>query len=107
MPEDNNINSNTAKLKKVKTFRILLSGRVQGVGYRYFAAENAERFNIKGYVRNTFDNKVEVVCQSEDIMNLELFVGKIKKGPSFSHVTDVLMEEITNLGLFDSFIIKY
>ena len=48
---------------------ISFSGRVQGVGFRFTAQRIAMRYELGGYVRNTFDGKVEVLAQgdSEDI----------------------------------------
>ena len=92
--------------KNIGTYSLLLSGRVQGVGFRYFAIVRAARYNIKGYVRNIYDNKVEIVCQGEPD-NLDKFILEVKKGPSFSHITNVEMEEIKNSPVYKSFEIKY
>lgn len=91
---------------KIMTFQILLSGRVQGVGFRYFAQDRAERYNISGYVRNTHENMVEIVCQG-DSGNLDKFIADIKKGPSFSHVLNFTMEEVKDSPIYDIFEIKY
>lgn len=93
-------------IENIKTFRILLSGRVQGVGFRYFAEDRAYEYNIKGYARNTRDNKVEVVCQGLK-KDLDLFISEIKRGPAFAHVTEFNMEEITNPPVYDSFQITF
>ena len=92
--------------KNLKTYSLLLSGRVQGVGFRYFAEDRAARYNIEGYVKNTYDNKVEIVCQGE-LDNLGKFIPEVKNGPSFSHVTNVEMEEIKDSPIYGSFEIKY
>ena len=91
---------------KVKTFKIILSGRVQGVGFRYFAESRAEKYNIVGYVRNTINNKVEIICQGEE-ENLELFVKEVKKGPTFSAVTDVDIKEVEKPRTYNTFEIKF
>ena len=92
--------------KNIGTYNLLLSGRVQGVGFRYFAQSRASRYNIKGYVRNIYDNKVEVVCQGEPD-NLDKFILEVKNGPSFSHITNVEMEEVIDSPVYDVFEIKY
>ena len=92
--------------KNKETYNLLLSGRVQGVGFRYFAEVRAERYNIKGFVRNTYDNKVEIVCQGESD-NLDKFILEVKKGPSFSHIKQVDVEEISDAPDYDMFEIKY
>ena len=92
--------------KNIETYNLLLSGRVQGVGFRYFAEVRASRYNIKGYVRNIYDNKVEIVCQG-DPDNLDKFIIEVKNGPSFSHITNVEMEEIIDAPVYDVFEVKY
>lgn len=92
--------------KNIGTFNLLLSGRVQGVGFRYFAEARAARYNIKGYVKNTYDNKVEIVCQGEPD-NLDKFILEVKNGPSFSHIKQVDMEEVIDAPVYDVFEIKY
>ena len=92
--------------KNIETYNLLLSGRVQGVGFRYFAEVLASRYNIKGYVRNIYDCKVEIVCQG-DPDNLDKFILEVKNGPSFSHITNVEMEEIIDAPVYDVFEIKY
>ncbi|MCG2789993.1 MAG: acylphosphatase [Actinomycetia bacterium] len=92
--------------KNIGTYNLLLSGRVQGVGFRYFAEARAARYNIKGYVRNIYDNKVEIVCQGEPD-NLDKFILEVKNGPSFSQITNVEMEEVIDSPVYDVFEIKY
>lgn len=91
---------------RVKTFKILLSGRVQGVGYRYFTESRAVKYNIKGYVKNTRDRKVEIVCQGEE-EDLERFIDEVKKGPSLAVVTDVKIERLDNSPIYYDFEIRF
>lgn len=90
----------------VKTFRIVLSGRVQGVGFRYFAESRAKKCNIKGYVKNTWDDKVEVVCQGKED-DLKEFINVVRKGPPFAMVTDVNIEELKDKPVYEYFDIKF
>ena len=92
--------------KNIETYNLLLSGRVQGVGFRYFTEALAARYNIQGYVRNIYDNKLEIVCQGEPD-NLNKFILEVKNGPSFSHVKQVDMEEVIDAPVYDVFEIKY
>jgi acylphosphatase len=92
--------------KNIGTYNLLLSGRVQGVGFRYFAESRAARYNIKGYVRNTYNNKVEIVCQG-DPGDLDKFILEVKNGPSFSRIEQVDMEKIIDAPVYDAFAIKY
>ena len=90
----------------VKTYRVLLSGRVQGVGFRYFAVDRATVNNVKGYVKNTSDNRVEVICQGIK-SDIEMFMLELKKGPSFANVTDFRIETIDSSPEYLSFEINY
>jgi acylphosphatase len=92
--------------KNIGTYNLLLSGRVQGVGFRYFAEARAARYNIKGYVRNIYDNKVEIVCQGES-ENLDKFILEVKNGPSFCHIKQFDMEEVIDAPVYYVFEIKY
>ncbi|MFZ3085525.1 MAG: acylphosphatase [Candidatus Hydromicrobium sp.] len=88
------------------TYRVELFGRVQGVGFRYFVESIASKYDISGYVRNTFDGKVEIVCQGEE-EDLKQFIDEIKKGPAFSAVTDIKIEEIKDSKKYSIFDIKF
>jgi acylphosphatase len=92
--------------QNVKTFRILLSGRVQGVGYRYFVEEKASIYHITGYVKNTAENNVEITCRGSE-ENLEKFIAIVKRGPAFANVTGFLIDEIKNPVVYNSFKIEY
>jgi acylphosphatase len=90
----------------IKTYRFIVSGRVQGVGFRYFVEEKAKKFGIMGYVKNTPDNKVEILCQAGEL-RLDLFFDEIKKGPTFSNVSDIIKETVETGEILDSFTIRY
>lgn len=79
----------------MKVVKTLVSGRVQGVGFRYFVKSHADSLNIKGYARNLRDGRVEVLMQGEDA-SLNTLISHIRKGPRFSSVTAVEIETIEN-----------
>ncbi len=93
-------------LENIKTYEVILSGRVQGVGFRYFAESIAGKYGIRGYVKNTFNGKVEVICQGEE-EDLKNFIEEVKKGPAFSAVADVEIEETKDSKKYNIFEIKY
>jgi len=65
------------------------SGRVQGVGYRAFCADEAMRLMVDGYARNLNDRTtVEVVAEADE-PTLRRFVARLREGPAFSRVDDV------------------
>ncbi len=68
---------------------ITITGRVQGVGYRYFAEEAAESLGITGWVRNTAERTVELEAQGESA-ELDDFLSRLREGPPLSRVKDVV-----------------
>lgn len=77
----------------VKRLAITVTGRVQGVGFRYFAKDAANSLGIAGWVRNNFDRAVECEAQGEE-QDLENFVSRLREGPPMSNVKDVAVNEI-------------
>jgi len=70
---------------------ILVSGRVQGVSFRYFTQDIARNLGIVGWCRNMRDGKVEIVSYGEKTI-LEKFLGYVKQGPPASQVIDAQIE---------------
>lgn len=71
--------------------RFLVSGRVQGVGYRFFTREAALLEGIRGTVRNLDDGRVEVVAEG-DAAAMERFERALRRGPVGADVRDVQSE---------------
>jgi acylphosphatase len=69
--------------------RYFVSGRVQGVGFRNYVQDLADRLNLQGYVRNRRDGTVEVFAMgtSERLKKLRL---ALERGPLMSNVTNVM-----------------
>ena len=68
----------------------IVHGRVQGVGYRYFAHHAAGRLHVPGgVVRNCVDGTVEVEAEAADRMTLEGLLRELHTGPSSAHVETV------------------
>jgi acylphosphatase len=77
------------KTKKTKIGKkFVISGRVQGVGFRYFAERWAEQLGIAGYVKNLWDGSVEVYAIG-DSLSLEDFKLRLAEGPRSAYVTGV------------------
>ena len=74
--------------------RYLVSGRVQGVGFRFFAHTAASREGLHGWVRNAPDGRVEIAAEG-DAEALERFERRIRQGPPASRVEAV---EVTDVG---------
>ena len=80
----------------------IVEGHVQGVGFRYFVKENAERMNLKGWVRNRYDGSVELTAEG-DVDVLHRFIEIVRQGPSRSIVTKITMEYSLSTGLYSQF----
>ncbi len=86
--------------------RIIVKGRVQGVGYRFFTRRTALELGIKGYVRNLPDGIVEVVAEGSPEA-LDKFIEKLREGPPLAIVEDMDIEEVAPDEEFDDFEIRY
>jgi len=85
--------------------RFTVSGRVQGVGFRYFAQDAARREGLHGYVTNQDDGTVEVKAEG-DVEALERFERALRQGPSKSRVEQVMIDEIEPSSLSAGFSIR-
>ena len=72
--------------------KFLVSGRVQGVGFRYFTLDAARREGLSGYVRNLDDGRVEALAEGE-AESVVRFERALRQGPSRSRVEHVLIED--------------
>ena len=72
--------------------RYLISGRVQGVGFRYFTQAKATREGVHGWVRNLPDGRVEVLAEAETSA-LERFERHLREGPAGGCVDQVDVSE--------------
>ena len=75
----------------MKQIRLLISGFVQGVGFREFVKREARKLGLVGWVRNLSDNRVEVAAQADE-QTLKKFIKICEKGPFLGDVKNVTME---------------
>ncbi|MES2337471.1 MAG: acylphosphatase [Pseudomonadota bacterium] len=68
--------------------RVLVSGRVQQVGYRDFMVRQAHKLGITGWVRNLSDGRVEMLADG-DTASIEAFLALSREGPRLAQVEDV------------------
>ncbi len=86
-------------------YKITVTGRVQGVGFRHSARTNARYRGITGYVRNEPDGSVYI--EAEGSRNqLDEFVNWCKKGPGIGHVDDIRIDT-SHPRNYQSFEIRY
>lgn len=83
--------------------KLRVYGKVQGVGYRYHAAHQASRYDIKGYAKNLPDKSVEIVGQSEIKSKLDSFVRECRRGPLLSKIDKVEQEQIPDSDELEDF----
>ncbi|MDR0551747.1 MAG: acylphosphatase [Spirochaetaceae bacterium] len=89
-----------------KAFEAVVSGRVQGVGFRYRAKEEADKLKISGWVRNLNNGDVEVYAEGTEAQ-LTSFLGWLNKGPPWAHVENVGVQWLnTSSGKHNRFVIR-
>jgi acylphosphatase len=78
---------------KLRTARLwLIRGRVQGVGFRYFARHTASSLGLTGYARNLDDGSVEVYAAGSPEI-LSDFAARLRQGPRWADVRGVEEQE--------------
>jgi acylphosphatase len=85
-----------------RTVRMLISGRVQGVGFRYFTQRVAERLGLVGWVKNLPTGEVEVQVRGE-LSALEAFRQQLRQGPRSSRVDPLSESALTAAGDWSRF----
>ncbi len=80
-----------------KQIHVMLDGRVQGVGYRFYAQKIAASIGLVGEIKNLPDGRVEVIAEGDESM-LKSFITKLRQGPVSADVrsVDVDWHEATN-----------
>ena len=78
----------------MESLRLIVSGRVQKVGYRGLVDEIAFALNVRGQVKNLENKTVEIIAEHEDKEVLDNFVKKIKINEYPIRVSQVIIEEI-------------
>jgi acylphosphatase len=87
--------------------RFLVSGAVQGVGYRYFAQQTAIRLGLTGYAKNLHDGRVEVYAIGSDKAIAELR-RELERGPESASVSGVSESDAPlDVSFAESFSIEY
>ena len=84
----NKTSNSSDSLSAETRLSVLVSGRVQGVGFRAFVQRQALDLHLSGYAENLSDGRVEVVAEGEK-EELEHLLVKLRNGPSHANVKDV------------------
>lgn len=85
--------------------RLVISGRVQGVGFRYAAYDEARDLGLTGWVRNLPGGEVELMAEGRR-ENLQMLAAWAHQGPRMAHVTAVREEWSDYTGEFSEFKIR-
>jgi acylphosphatase len=87
-------------------YEITVIGRVQGVGYRYFALNRAKELGITGWARNTVDGNVQIIAQGDESI-LKTYIDYLRLGPTLSRVDKIYSHKSDITKVFDTFSVKY
>jgi acylphosphatase len=85
--------------------KFIISGLVQGVGFRFFTQRSAARHQVWGYVRNLEDGRVEAVAQGDE-QSVKAFMEDMTAGPTFARVEDIEETVLEPNGSFSAFLIE-
>ena len=85
--------------------RFFVSGRVQGVGFRYFVQDHAAAEGVHGYARNLPDGRVEVFVEGDD-ESVARVERAVRRGPAHAHIDKVVVEAAVSSGRATGFSIK-
>ncbi len=85
---------------------ILVSGLVQGVGYRYFVQRTALALGLTGYVKNLYTGEVFAVVEGKEYL-VEDLIAKMRIGPQRSDVRGIKVSREEYKGEFRTFEIRY
>ncbi len=91
-------------MAEIVSFHAVVRGRVQGVGFRYFARQRAEVHGVAGFVRNLPDGSVELHAEGP-LPALNTFEADLRRGPSFGRVDEAVVTVIKARG-FQGFEIR-
>jgi acylphosphatase len=86
--------------------RITIYGKVQGVGYRFFATRVARRLGLKGSIQNLRDGTVEAVVEGE-AEKIDDWIEELKEGPRYAEVEDIKQEKREFTGRLGDFDVKF
>ena len=80
-----------------KRVRVAVSGRVQGVGFRWYCRDEAQRLGVSGFVRNLPDGRLEAAFEG-DPEAVDAMVDWCRTGPAWAEVASVVVSEASAIG---------
>lgn len=95
---------NPPPMKELRHLRI--HGKVQGVGYRFFATRVARRMGLKGWIQNMRDGAVEALVEGEK-KAIDEWIEELREGPRYAEVTQIDQESKDFTGRLGDFDVKF
>ena len=89
----------------MEQFEIKITGKVQGVGFRFFVQHHASQLGIKGWVKNTSDGNVLILAQG-GAPEMEIFFNELRKGPPLARIKDITRDKAPVSNEYDGFRVK-
>ena len=89
----------------IKQYHLIIKGRVQGVGYRFYAQQYALKLGLTGWVRNLPDGCVEIIAEGDTSL-LEQLYAWVKQGPRYAEVSSVDVNQLNTTDRFSNFTIR-
>lgn len=96
----------TIEVNRKMQLYVLITGKVQGVGFRNFTQLNARQLGVKGYAKNLPNGKVEVVAEG-DKAQLDALIALLENGPRYARVDSLEVDERSFTGGYETFGIRY
>ncbi|MDR0561380.1 MAG: acylphosphatase [Spirochaetaceae bacterium] len=93
-------------IERKMAFSAVISGRVQGVGFRHACAYEARRLGLCGWVKNAWDGSVEVWSEGP-VSAQECFLGWLREGPPFARVKSIRTAPEIPTGKYQNFSVQY
>jgi acylphosphatase len=93
--------------ENLQAWRINVSGRVQGVGFRYSAQQKAARLGLTGWVRNERDGSVDLYCEGSAEATTAFIKWVEAGGPSYSQIKYIQKSSVKAQGVFQRFSVEY
>lgn len=87
-----------------KAFSIRVTGKVQGVGFRYYTNKKANELGVHGYVKNMRDGSVFIEVEGEE-KKVDAFIIWVQKGPEWARVDEVKLQDKPEEGI-NGFVVK-
>ena len=91
----------------MNTYRLIIKGKVQGVGFRHWFSNLAISLGLNGYIQNQHNkDEVEVIIQG-DMQNILSIAERSKTGPEMALVEGVIPSNVFSNVTYSGFIVKY